>query len=143
MGTTHDAHEILSAFRSIDKLRTLDDKLDVLRASLILHDDEEIRLIRRLAPTQKSKKPVGHTYPKNPPVVEVSASVADQVDSRVPFKVHVTDRQLSAVYNSLPFDGSKKVKHKPPSLRPLNTHDRTSVTRFRKYSRLDSSTSRV
>jgi hypothetical protein len=140
---THDAHEILSAFRSIDKLRTLGDKLDVVHASLILDDDEEIRLIRRLAPTRKSKRPVGHTYRKNHPVVEANPSVADHVDSRIPFQVHVIDHQLSAVYNSLPFDGSKKVKHKPPSLRPLITHDRNSVSRFRKYSRLDSSTSRV
>ena len=134
MTTAHDAHEILAAFKSIDKLRTLDDKLDVLYASLILHDDECIRLIRRPRPTQKlmktsaqsSRKQAHHTMAKLPS--------HDPPDCMIPRNGHDPDRRLCAIYNSLPFEGSVKRTSKRPGLTPLVAHDRTSVDRFRQYS---------
>ena len=134
MGTTHDAHEILSAFGSINKLRTLDEKLEVLHASLVLQHDESIRLITRPKPVQKYKRPdmvsevkkikpdVSHRYNADPP------------DCALPEVARDADRRVCAIYNSLPYERSHKVKKRRSRLGPLIAHERSSVDRFRHYS---------
>ena len=134
MGSTHDAHEILSAFGSINKLRTLDEKLEVLHASLVLQHDESIRLITRPRPTQKYIRPdlLSHVKQIKPDVSHHYQ--ADPPDRSLPRIARDADCRVCAIYNSLPYESSRKVKRRQSSLVPLIAHERTSVDRFRHYS---------
>lgn len=133
MGTPHDAHDILAAYGAIYKLRSIDEKLEVLTASLSLHDDEihRVTLSKKSmnAPRGSMKKSCSERKrsPAFPKLLNVHAQ-------EVAVFTHSmgSGSRCTPIYNALPFRGSKKVKGSQ-SANQLNERDRQSVNQFRKY----------
>jgi hypothetical protein len=129
----HDAHEILTAFQSIGKLGSVDERLEVLHASLVLASDEQLRLCQRTVPTRRFERPSFRVCAS-----KTSESLNDQsptdirISAPLPQSENVASLQTAAVYNAVPFKKSRKHTGARAS-HQLRTRNRGSVDRFQEY----------
>ena len=128
----HDAHEILSAFQSIGKLGSIDERLEVLHASLVLASDEQFRLCQRPLPIRRVKRqPFRVRLSKNRNTNDgfIIQELPDVV--LAPHSENDSSGRTAAIYNAVPFHRTKKLAE--AKSHELMTHDRGTVNRFRQH----------